>query len=133
MFRVSVCLVAVGLFVAPLLAQESTTSHVKRATFASAIVDREPVDDIDSLTTAVDKIFFFTEIVDMAGQTVTHRWTFGGEVVAEVPFAIGGPRWRVYSSKQLAPEMTGQWTVTVVDSSGAALGEDSFVYSATTQ
>jgi hypothetical protein len=116
--------------------EESGTTaggNVKRAQFASAIVDREPVDSIDSLGTDVDKVFFYTEIVDMAGQTVKHQWMFGGETVAEVPFNVGGPRWRVYSSKQLAPHMTGEWTVAVVDSSGNSLHQSRFVYVAAAQ
>jgi hypothetical protein len=109
------------------------TGQVKRATFISSVVEREPVDDVDSLTTDVDKVFFFTEIIDMAGKTVTHRWMFGGEVVAEVPFEIGGPRWRVYSSKKLVPGWAGMWKVTVVDDVGKELHEDSFVYVAAAQ
>jgi hypothetical protein len=111
----------------------TTADHVKRATFTSSVVEREPVDSVDSLKTDVDQIFFFTEIVDMAGKTVTHRWIYGGEVVAEVPFQIGGPRWRVYSSKKLVPGWAGMWKVTVVDDAGTSLREDTFVYLASAE
>lgn len=137
MFRTCVYVGAIVVAVASASAQEdpapSATGSVKRAVFASAIVDREPVDHLDSLTTDVDSIFFFSEIVGMEGQTVKHRWTFGGEVMAEVSFVIGGPRWRVYSCKRLVPGWVGEWTVSVADDSGNALDEKRFVYAAAAQ
>jgi hypothetical protein len=108
---------------------ESTASrHVVRAAFTSAVVDREPADSLKSLTTEFDKVFFFTEIANMEGRQVKHQWIYDGKVVAEVPFQIGGPRWRIYSSKRLMKDWVGQWTVAVVDETGRKLREDSFAY-----
>ncbi len=104
------------------------SGHLKRALFTTAIEEREPVDSIDSLSTATEQVYFFTEIVDLQGHTITHRWTHGGEVRAEVPIAIGGPRWRVYSSKQLLAAWTGEWMVEVVDADGNVLGKKQLVY-----
>ncbi len=104
------------------------SNHVKRAQFTSAVVDREPVDALDSLSTDVDSVFFFTEIIDLAGDTLTHRWMYKGEVMAEVLFAIGGPRWRVHSSKNLMDDWVGTWAVEVLDGSGTTLQSDSLVY-----
>ncbi len=94
---------------------------ISRATFTSGIVDREPIDEIRSLTNAHSTVYFFTEFSGLQGQTLTHRWSYGGETVAEVPFTIGGPRWRVYSSKQFLPGFLGTWTVTVHDVAGREL------------
>ncbi len=49
-------------------------------------------------------------------------------MIAEIPFAVGAPRWRVHSSKNLLPEWVGEWTVSVVDSGGQVLATDTFVY-----
>ena len=46
----------------------------------------------------------------------THRWTYNGEVKASVEFNVRGPRWRVYSSKNMTPEWTADWTVDVLES-----------------
>ncbi len=94
---------------------------ISRATFTSGIVDREPIDEIRSLTNAHSTVYFFTEFSGLQGQTLTHRWSYGGETVAEVPFTISGPRWRVYSSKQFLPGFLGTWTVTVHDVAGREL------------
>lgn len=101
------------------------SEHVKRAVFTSGVVDREPSDELSSIGTEATQVFFFTEIVGMEGATVKHRWIFGGETIAEVPFAIGGPRWRVYSSKTLMPDLQGTWKVEVVDDAGNVLAERS--------
>jgi hypothetical protein len=106
----------------------AVSGEVARAMFATEIVDREPVDAIDSLTTGADRVFFFTELRDFGGTTVTHRWEWNGEVMAEVPFDVGGPRWRVYSTKSLQPGWVGTWTVTVLDPSGTVLETRSLEY-----
>ena len=73
-------------------------------------------------------LYYFTEVRDMAGQTVKHRWEYGDQVMAEVEFEIGGPRWRVYSSKNLQPGWTGDWKVSVVDAAGNPLSVNTFTY-----
>lgn len=116
-----------------MLTKTKNGSLVKRATFTSGILEREPVDTLDTLTTDIEKIFFFTELVGMKGETITHRWIFGGETIADVPFLVGGPRWRVYSSKNLIPEWVGTWKVAVLDEQGNRLDERSFAYVAHAQ
>ncbi len=102
--------------------------RIARSTFTTQVMDREPVDSITELTTASDRVYYYTELLGMAGQTITHRWSFNGEVVAEVSFNVGGPRWRVWSSKNLTPGWTGDWAVSVVDSAGEVLGGNRFTY-----
>jgi hypothetical protein len=94
------------------------TNHIIRAVFTTAVEAREPVGKVESLTTESGQVCFFTEIVGLEGHTVTHRWSYGGKVLAEVPFAIKGPRWRVYSSKKLIPAWSGRLMVEVVDDEG---------------
>ncbi|WP_051207385.1 DUF2914 domain-containing protein [Saccharospirillum impatiens] len=102
----------------------SAIADVARSHFTRGITDREPV---DHLTTAsnISPLFFFTELVDMAGAEVTHRWRFEGQIMADVTFQVDGARWRVYSSKELLPEWNGLWTVEVLGSEGTILTRDS--------
>lgn len=101
---------------------------VKRASFTSNVVDREPIDELVTVPADAEKVFFFTEITGMEGQTVIHRWILNGETKADVSFTIGGPRWRVFSSKTLVPGWTGQWTVEVLDGDGNKIHEASMAY-----
>ncbi len=112
-------------------AQDSMSKgSVARATITSDVQNREPVDSISTVTADDTKVFYFTEIQDMAGHTVTHRWEYNGQVMAEVDFEIGGPRWRVYSSKTMVPYWMGEWKVSVIDENGSPLSVNTFSYSA---
>ncbi len=109
-------------------ASAPASGYLERSTFTTAVIDREPADAIDTLGNDTVEVAFFSDVRDMTGGTVIHRWKYGGEVLAEVPFDVRGPRWRVHSTKQLDPAWTGEWTVEVVDASGRVLGEESLTY-----
>jgi hypothetical protein len=105
--------------------QAQVQGQVARSAFTSDISEREPVDNLTTLTPDIARVYFFTELRNLEGQTVTHRWEHAGQVVAEIPFNVGGPRWRVWSSKNLDSGTTGEWSVTVVDGAGNELARES--------
>jgi len=107
-----------------------STGSVVRSAFTTAVEDREPVDKINELTTDAKQIYYFTELRDMAGQTAKHVWKHNGEVMATIEFNVKGPRWRVWSSKSLSPQWTGEWTVQVLNGADQVIAEDSFQYTA---
>jgi hypothetical protein len=111
-------------------AAPASTGSVARAVFTSKVVDREPTDNITTLTSDAGNISFFTELQGLQGQTVTHRWEHGDKVMAEIKFEVGAPRWRVFSSKRLDPSWTGEWKVSVVDANGSTLSAATFTYAA---
>ena len=106
----------------------AAAGEVARAQFATGISDREPMDDVTELGMDQTQVYFFTELTGFSGETITHRWEHGGEMMAEVSFDVRGPRWRVWSSKQLQPGWTGEWKVSVVDGAGKVLTEKTFNY-----
>lgn len=91
---------------------------VARAQFTTDVIDREPIDDIGSSVKVeyggIQRIYFFSDLRDMAGSQVVHRWKLDGEEQADIGFDIGGDRWRVWSSKRLMPGFDGKWSVEVV-------------------
>lgn len=108
---------------------EKPKGKVARAIFTSAIADREPVDNLTTVSNDTQRVFFFSDLRGLAGQIVTHRWEYNNQVMAEVTFKVGnGARWRVYSSKNLLPEWTGTWTVVVSDENGRPLKASMFEY-----
>jgi Protein of unknown function (DUF2914) len=109
-------------------AKAAAAAEVARAQFTSEIKDHEPTDDVTTLDNSHTKIYFFTDLKNMSGQTVIHRWMFNGNTVAEVKLAPKAARWRTYSSKTLDPVMTGTWSVEVVDGAGNVLVKKSFDY-----
>ncbi len=102
-------------------------AYVARALFTTEIADREPVDQVVSVGPEQQSIYFFTDLRNLQGRTVKHRWEFEGQFMGEVEFQVGGPRWRVYSKKTLNPDVTGKWTVMVLDQSGWPLHASIFM------
>ena len=128
------------LFLAPASAQDTApaasapaSDKVARAVFTTGVADREPTDQITSLKNDVQQVYFYTELKGLEGQSVAHKWEHAGEVKAAVTFDVKAPRWRVWSSKQLDPSWTGEWTVSVVDASGATLAQAKLTYETAAQ
>lgn len=105
---------------------------VVRSAFTTEIAEREPTQNLQKLTNDNGQVMFFTELRDMSGQTALHRWEYDGKVVAEIEFNVKGPRWRVWSSKSLVPEWTGDWKVSVVNGAGDVISEKNLSYEVAT-
>ncbi|VAW87581.1 hypothetical protein MNBD_GAMMA16-1428 [hydrothermal vent metagenome] len=96
---------------------------VSRAAFTRAVVNREPIDALKKITNNLQHLYFFTELKGFMGETVFHRWEFDGEIMAEMKFRVGGPRWRVWSNTNILPNLLGEWKVYVVDITGRIIQE----------
>jgi len=108
----------------------SLTGSVSRSVFTTKITAHEPMDEVKNLQFNNRRVIYFSELRNMSGQTAIHRWEFNGNVMAETKFKIGGPRWRVWSSKNLVPSWVGEWKVSVLNDLGDIISEDVFKYSA---
>lgn len=107
----------------------SAEAYVALAQFTTQIEDREPIDAISFLDDRSSEIIFFTDLRGFRGHTLSHRWEYRGEVMAEVPISVDHDRWRAWSSKQLLPVWTGDWTVSVINSEGEVIASETFNYS----
>ena len=105
-----------------IVAEALTRPPAERPAFLDAACGQDQAlrREVDSWLAAAGQAGSFLE-----GQTVKHVWRYNGEVMAEVPFSVGGARWRAYSSKRVFPGAEGRWTVSVVDASGNVLNESS--------
>ena len=106
----------------------SPAPKVALARFTTAVENREPIDSVTFLEGSAERIFFFTDLRNMNGDTVTHRWEHAGEVMAEVAFEVRSDRYRVWSSKTLRPEWLGEWRVSVVNGAGEVLASEAFAF-----
>ena len=100
---------------------------VERSAFTTAVVEREPQDELKSLSNDSTQVSYFTELKGMEGKTVIHRWEHDGQSW-DVAFDVAGPRWRVHSSKMLDPTWTGDWKVSVLDMDGNLFSEETLRY-----
>ncbi|MCR9096009.1 MAG: DUF2914 domain-containing protein [bacterium] len=96
--------------------------------FTTAVENREPVDQVSFVENDVRTIIFFSDLRQLDGRTVTHRWLHGDVVRAEVAFEVRGPRWRVWSSKDLLEDWLGDWTVEIVLDDGEVIAAETFTY-----
>ncbi|MFV1983710.1 MAG: DUF2914 domain-containing protein [Thiohalomonadales bacterium] len=106
----------------------SMQGSVARSIFTTLVSEHEPIDKIEKLQSNNRSVYYFTELRGMSGQTAIHRWEFNGNVMSETKFTIAGPRWRVWSSKNLLPSWTGEWKVSVLNGVGDVISEDIFSY-----
>ena len=102
--------------------------NISKAEFATEIIDREPSNIVGELNNTLGKIYFFTNIRNLQGRSITHRWIYNNKVMADVVFDIKGPRWRVWSSKNLWHTWTGKWIVEVLTSENEVLYQKEFNY-----
>jgi hypothetical protein len=116
------------IFSSLILVSSAFAGSVDRGQFTTDVVDREPVDRVEVLESGAAQIKYFTELADLQGQTITHQWVYDDQVMFEKSFDVGGPRWRVWTSKTLQPGWTGIWYVHTVDGAGEKLMTQSFEY-----
>jgi hypothetical protein len=90
---------------------------------------REPIDQVCKLTSDENKVFYFSDLKEQVGKQIYHLWEYQGKEMAKVALGeVKGPRWRVWSSKNLISGWSGIWTVKVVTKEGVVLHQDQFEY-----
>jgi len=101
---------------------------VSRAQFTTLIINKEPIDQVVLLGNDVEQVYFFTDLRQLSGKTIRHRWEYKGDLIADIPIKVGGPRWRTDSRMILDSSMLGKWTVLVIDEAGWVLKASNFEY-----
>jgi hypothetical protein len=106
-------------------------ARVVRAQLSSGIQGNEPTGGLKlPVRVAGNKsrtVYYFSEVKDLNGQTVFHRWEREGSVLASIPFKVRGKRWRVYSNKKVTAHLAGNWRVVLADSKGKVLASTDFL------
>ncbi len=106
-------------------------NQVIRAVLADAVRKHQPVQEFsgDLPAAAVTKrVYFFTEVQNVATRRLTHRWEYRGKAVAQIAFFPGRKTWTGASNKQITPQMQGAWRVVLLDEHGTALSSVAFNY-----
>ncbi len=105
-------------------ARASTAAHpeVARGIFTTRVVNKEPSDNLTEVPEDTQRIYFFTQLNDLKGETIRHRWDRNGIPQGESTFEVGNWHWRVWSLKTIGGR-AGKWTVKVLNGAGDVLGE----------
>ena len=112
----------------PLTNAFAVGGSVNNATFTSGISDGAPIDYRQGFLSSTPVVFFYSELLDLKGQTVRHRWSLEGKVMQEVPIEVTRPRQAAWSKSAMQPDWTGDWTVEVIDKDGKVLNRSNFAY-----
>jgi hypothetical protein len=104
------------------------SGSVTSKTFTTSIVDGKPADDQKAFENTVNKIYFYTVLEGLKGQTVTHRWKYSGRVISNADIAVTDDPFSTWSSNGMESNWTGFWTVEVLDNNSKVIGVDTFEY-----
>jgi hypothetical protein len=123
-----------GLAVAALAAAPAAlaqgTGSVANATFTSAISEGAPVDFRQEFSSTVPVVYYYGELLDLNGQTVTFRWSLEGKRMQESIVKVTRDRQPSWSAMKMQPQWTGDWTAEVVDGKGRVLDRRNFALNA---
>jgi len=143
-WRVGFSLLLIGLLVSPAAAQQApgTTPappaapaapaqapglSVARDAVAANVVDREPQDTAEVFAPTIHMLYYFTEVRGAeTPSSITHRWSYKDQIMAEVKLSVQGSPWRTWSSKTILPEWTGTWKVEAVTEAGQIIASKTF-------
>ncbi|MBU6953295.1 DUF2914 domain-containing protein [Hahella sp. HN01] len=103
---------------------------ISRAQLTQELDDSEPTNALRNSIVMNDegllRIYLFTEMMDMTGQTLYHEWYRGDKRVARIRIRPHRSPMRASSSKFIDRHMLGQWTVKVTGPEGNILAEAAF-------
>lgn len=104
---------------------EDDTLYVNEFILTRDVVEREPVDRVESYSMSDARAWCFVRIYNSEKmQDVFFKWYYEGELYFEMNSKIGVSRnWRTYSSVGLQP---GEWQVTLENRQGQILEELQF-------
>lgn len=96
---------------------------IAEGVITTQVVDRAPVDELESYPAQMGRLYCFTKIVGATEDTqVTHVWLYQDKEMARVTLSVRSSAWRTYSSKKILPEWAGEWKVQVLDGTGQEIG-----------
>ena len=111
------------------IAHAQTQGSVANATFTANVVDGAPVDFRQQFTNTAPVVYYYGELLDLAGQTVKMRWRLEGKPMQEMLIKVTQARQPSWSMMKMQPQWTGNWTVEVLNSKGQVIDSRNFAFS----
>ena len=111
----------------PAVSSSNLSPYINRAQLARGVNKLEPFGDIElpilGDNSKAYPVTYFTEVINMQGDTVFHEWLQDGNSVFKRKINIRGNRWRISTSKLFPYNSTGQWQVRIITSKGDVLNK----------
>ena len=118
------------MLITPALGQEQASPApaaspgitIENAVICQNVVDRAPIGTGDVFSGDIEKVFCFCKVLGASEPTeITFNWYFQGSLKSTVKLPVRSASWRTWSSKTIAPEMTGEWMVEILAADGTPL------------
>jgi len=105
-----------------------TQGSVANATFTANVADGAPVDFRQQFTNSTPVVYYYGELLGLAGQTVKMRWSLEGQPMQETSVVVTRARQPSWSMMKMQPKWTGNWTVDVLNGEGKVIDSRNFAY-----
>ena len=66
-----------------------TVGGDSRLVFTTQIANKEPVNNLSEVSHTAQQLVFFSELRNLTGKRITHRWVYNDKVVYEKGFNVG--------------------------------------------
>lgn len=100
---------------------------VREAVVTTQVIDRVPVDAIQTYPASVERLFCFTRVTGAAEDTsITHVWYLRGVEMSRTELPVRSGYWRTWSQITIFPGSVGDWKVDVLGPDGKLLKSLSF-------
>ena len=109
--------------------QQTDVAITAEIVIAINVEDREPVGGAEEFSADVGQVYGWTRVTGASNAIVEHVWRYEDHELV-VPINIGGSPWRVWSTKNIPAEWTGEWTFEVRDASGNVVASTMFTVGA---
>lgn len=125
---VLLCILVLCLLPVKNVFSNSFEFDVPRAFFTSKLIKGEPVNEVLILENDIKNLYFFSEVKNLQGKVVFHRWEYRGKKVFEKKFKILTESEYLISRHKLDPTKTGEWMVVMTDDRGWPIKAAMFKY-----
>jgi hypothetical protein len=102
------------------------TGGGSRVAFTTRIANKEPTSNLAEVDHSAQQLIFFTELKNLTGETVRHRWVYNDQIVYEKAFNVGAARWRVWTQKTITT-YRGTLTVEILNGAGNVIQSQSII------
>lgn len=105
-----------------LSAAHASGLEVAEAVITTAVVEREPIDEVKVFPREIGRLYCFTRIVGADEPTlVYHLWYRSEELMSRVALPVNSPSWRTWSLKPVQDDESGEWRVEIQNEEGVVL------------
>lgn len=122
------CVLTIGLSFTNKATADSFDGEITRSLFTTRLKNNKPMNEVLILENNSQILYFFSEVKNMQGKTIFHRWEHHGEKVYEQKFRVAKKSEKLISRYKLDPRKTGEWMVVITDDQAWPIKASMFKY-----